>query len=83
MASQLPAGTSLSSPQIKLINDWYKGITELNIEIVGKHLHKDFRRSIYPKSIGLPEQSKEECLKEVSGFIGVATGADVGHTHCY
>jgi hypothetical protein len=83
MPSQLPAGTNLSSPQIKLINDWYDGLSEMNVEIIGKHLHKDYRRSIYPRSIGQPEQNKEEALKEASGVFGFATGLNVGHTPCY
>jgi len=63
MPSQLPAGTNLSPPQIKLISDWTGGFTGMDVEITGRHLHKDFRRSILPRSLGHPEQSKEEALK--------------------
>jgi hypothetical protein len=83
MPSQLPAGTNLSSPQIKLVDDWCEGFAEMNVEIMGKHLHKDFRRSVYPRSIGDPEQSKEELLKDMSAMVGFSTGWDVGHTPCY
>jgi hypothetical protein len=83
MPTQLPAGTNLSSPQIKLIGGLFEGVTEMNVETIGKHLHKDLRRSIYPRSLGLPEQSKEDLLKEISGIIGITTGMDVGHTICY
>jgi hypothetical protein len=83
MPTQLPAGTNLSSPQIKLIIDWFEGVTEKNVEIIGKHLHKDFRRTIYPQYLGLPEQSKEEILIEASAIMGIATGLDVSHIVCY
>jgi hypothetical protein len=82
MPTQLPAGTNLSSPQIKLISDWNDGFTEMNVEMIGKLMHKDCRRSIHPRSIGQPEQSKEEALKELSGILAVITGINVGHTLC-
>jgi len=83
MPSQLPAGTNLSSPQIKLINDWNDAFTERNMEVFVSYLHKDFRRSVYPRSLGQPEQNREEALKELSGLLGFVTGIDVGHTPCY
>jgi len=83
MPPQLPASTNLSSPQIKLISDWHDGFTEMNLEIIGKYMHKDFRRLVYPRSIGELELSKEESLKQISGILGFATGWNVGHTPCY
>jgi hypothetical protein len=83
MPFQLPADTDLNSPQIKLINDWNEGFIQMNVDIVGKYLHKDFRRSVYPRSIGQPDQSKEEWLKELSVILGLATEFDVGHTPYY
>jgi hypothetical protein len=83
MPTQLPAGTNLSSPQIKLICDWNDAFTKMSVESFGKLMHKDFRRSIHPRSIGQPEQGKEEALKELSGILDFVTGIDVGHTLCY
>jgi len=80
MPSQLPAGTNLSSPQITLLSNWNDRLTEMNMEIIGKHFHKDFRRPVYPRSLGQPEQNKEEFLEEVSGIFGFATGFNVGYT---
>ena len=53
------------------------------METFAKHMHQDFRRSVHPRSLGQPEQSKEEALKEISGFLSFATGFDVGHTPYY
>jgi hypothetical protein len=83
MPSQLPAGTNLSSPQIKLVIDWNDAFTEKNMEVIKKHMHKDFRRSVHPRSIGEPEQNAEEALTELAGLLSLVTGIDVDHTPCY
>ena len=80
MPSQLPAGTNLSSPQIKLIHDWNEAFMERNMENFAKHMHTDFRRLVYPQSLDQPEQSKEEALKELSEILDLLIGFDVGHT---
>jgi len=81
MPTQLPAGTNLSSLQITLLSSWNDRLTEMNVENIGKYLHKDFRRPVYPRSLGQPEQGKEEFLEEVSAILGFATGFNVGYTH--
>ena len=48
-----------------------------------KPLHKDFRRVVHPRSMGHPEQDKDEWRKELTGDFGFATGFEVGHTPCY
>jgi len=83
MPFQLPSDVDISSPQIKLINEWNQGFEEMNLDILRKHLHKDFRRSSYPRSLGLPAQNNEEWLKEIGGVMEFATGYNVGHTACY
>jgi hypothetical protein len=83
MPTQLPAGCNPSSPQIKLLSEWFGGVKDLNVEILGKHMHKDFRRSTYPHYLGLPEQSREECLQEAAGIMSITTEVDVGYTLCY
>ena len=82
MPTQLPADTDLSSPQIKLITEWNEGHLQRNVDILVKYAHKDFCRVVHPRSMGRPEQNKEEWLKEITGIFGLATEIDVGHTHC-
>jgi len=53
------------------------------MEVFVSYLHKDFRRSVHPRSLGQPEQNREEALKEVSELLDFVTGVDVGHTPCY
>ena len=77
MPIKLPADINPSSPQFQLINEWNDGFATLNVELLAKPLHKDFRRVIHPKSIGLPEQNKEDWIKEITGILSFATGFDV------
>ena len=65
------------SPQIKLVNEWTRGVKELNLDILGKHLHKDFRRFVYPRSIGQAEQNKEEWLELLAVVKNFATTVEV------
>ena len=83
MPIQLPADTNLSSPQIQLINEWNEGFSALDVELLAKPLHKDFRRVVYPRSIGDPEQNKEGWIKEITGLLGFATGFDVRYALPY
>lgn len=66
------------SPQLKLVNEWSRGFPEKNLDVIGKHLHKDFRRFTYPRSIGQPEQTKDEWLTHFAGVIKFSTGFKVG-----
>ena len=53
------------------------------MDLLAKPLHKDFRRVVYPKSIGHPEQNKEDWMKEITALLGFATGFDVRYAPCY
>lgn len=71
------------SPQIKLFNEFNRGFKEKNLDLIAEHLHKDFRRCTYPRSLNKPEQNREEWLKHFSGIIAFATEFDVGYTGCF
>ena len=73
MAALIPG----DSPQIKLVNEWNQGFRELNLDIIKKYLHKDFRRFVYPRSIGQAEQNKEEWLEFLAVVKNFATGIEV------
>jgi hypothetical protein len=83
MPTQLPAGTNLSSPQIKLITDFQEAFEKKDLVTIGKHMHKDFRRSVYPRSTNEPEKGREDCLQGISGYLSFATEFDVGHIPGY
>ena len=67
------------SPQIQLFNEFNRGFKERSVDLLGKPLHKDFRRCTYPRSLNQPEQNKEEWLKHFGGIIAFTTGFEVGH----
>ena len=77
MPVKLPADINLNSPQIKFINEWNEGWATLNVDLLVKPLHKDFRRVVYPRSLGHPEQNKEDWIKEITGVLSFATEFDV------
>ena len=83
MPTTLPADANLNSPQIKLINEWNEGFSALNVDLLVKPLHKDFRRVVYPKSIGNSEQNKDEWIQELTVMFGFATEIDVRYAPCY
>jgi hypothetical protein len=51
--------------------------------LLGNICTRTFAGRFTPDLSALPEQSKEDLLKEISGIIGITTGMDVGHTICY
>ncbi len=65
------------SAQVKLINECLQGLDEMNMDIIGRHLHKDFHKVVHPKSLGVPTLDKEAYLKRYSEL---GTGYGVGCT---
>ena len=67
-----------NSPQIQLFNELNLGFKERSVDLLGKPLHKDFRRCTYPRSLNQPDQNKDEWLKHFGGIIAVITSFEVG-----
>jgi len=42
-----------------------------NVDHFHKYLHKDFRHNMYPRSIGVQEQTKEEWIKSFGEFTSL------------
>ena len=66
------------SAQIKLINECSRGLEEVNVDTIGRYLHKDYHHVILPKSLGLTALDKGACLRRFTE-IGT-TGYGVGFT---
>ena len=49
----------------------------MNMDSIGRYLHKDFHHVIHPRSLGVPELDKEACLER---FSELGTGYGVGFT---
>ena len=65
-----------NSPQVKLVNECTRALSELNMDVIGNFMHKDFSNVIHPKSLGVPALNKEACLKH---YAELGTGYGVGH----
>ncbi|KAF9647681.1 hypothetical protein BDM02DRAFT_3116652 [Thelephora ganbajun] len=61
------------SPQVKLMYEWGHGFNERNLDLIAKVLHKDFRYTTYPQSLGRPEQTREEWLEHIEGVMKLWT----------
>jgi hypothetical protein len=71
---------SSDSPQAKLLRECARGFETRDLNLIAKPLHKDFRYVPYPKSLGKPEQTKEEWLEQYAGIIGLwPTDPEVGY----
>jgi hypothetical protein len=57
------------SPQVKLLYEHKRGFESRNLDAIAKNLHKDFRYICYPRSLGYPEQTKEEWITQFSGYF--------------
>ena len=45
-----------------------------DVNFITKHVHKDYRRFVYPRSLGKSEQNAEEWLKMTAEMMNVWTG---------
>ena len=68
---------SSDSPQVKLILECSRGIRTKDLALISKTLHEDFRNTPYPRSLGHPEQTKEEFLERWAEIIGLWTAGTV------
>jgi len=67
---------SSESPQLQLVNEFSRGFVEGDVNHLAKYLHRDFRRTVYPRSLGVQEYAREEWLKDMAEVIAFATTLD-------
>jgi hypothetical protein len=75
--AQMIALENYDSPQIKIVSEFVRGFRESDPALLAKHLHKDFRRIIHPRSLGVPEVDRDEWLKNVAGVLSITTQLEV------
>lgn len=61
------------SPQVKLVRGVVEGMRTKSVDLLYKQLHKDLRRIIHPRSLGIPDRNKEEYLQHITEFFAVWT----------
>ena len=62
---------SSDSAQTKLFRECRRGFQTRDLELIASTIHKDYRYIAYPRSLGKPEQTKEEWLNRWAGLIGL------------
>jgi hypothetical protein len=71
---------SSDSPQVKFFLEWGQIFQTADLDLIAKCLHKDFRCALYPKSLGKPEETREEWLERLVGVLSLWTaGHEVGY----
>jgi len=67
------------SAQVKFIYEWGQGFEKRDLDLIAKHLHKDYRHTHYPRSLGQPEQNKEQWLAQFKSILGLMTESEVSY----
>ena len=74
---------SSDSPQAKLLFECSQALQAKDLDFIAKYFHKDFRVVSHPRSLGIPEQTKEEWLERWAGITGLLVGDfDVSYIGC-
>lgn len=68
------------SPQLKLVHSFVEGFKNRDMDHIARLLHKDHRRITYPRSVGKPEQNKEEYLQHTAEIMKLWTSSEVSRT---
>ena len=75
---------SSDSPHVKLVHKWGLAFEKKNLDLIAELLHKDYRHTTYPRSLGKPEKTREEWLEHIAGVLSIRTEQDVSRTQsCY
>ena len=68
-----------NSPQVKVMLEWDQGFQKRDPTLLAKYLHKDYRHTYYPRSLGKSELTREQWLEYIAGVIGLWTDREVGY----
>lgn len=67
----MSSSQTVDSPQVKLALLCVEAFGKRDMNLVAKHFHKDVRRIIYPRSLGMPECNGEEWLQQVGKYFSL------------
>ena len=70
-----------STPALKAAQQWINAYIALDIDGIAKLLPKHHKHQVLPKSIGLPEESKEEYIQRLGGLLASLTDSKVRGQH--
>ena len=78
-SAQMVNPGSSDSPQVKLMYELDSGFVKRDLDIIAKQLHKDYRHITHPRSLGMPEQTREEWLKHFAWVMSLWTENEVSY----
>ena len=67
------------SPQVKLMHEWGQGFEKRDLAHIANCLHKDYRHTHYPLSLGRQEQNREQWLEHFKGVLSLWIETKVGY----
>lgn len=73
----MSSAETTESPQIKFMRSFIQAYEKRDLSQLAKYWHKNLRRIIYPRSLGLPEETKEEWAQHITELMNLWTGLEV------
>jgi len=70
-----------STPQLKAAQKWIDAYAAIDFGKIDAVTAKNYKHQTLPKSIGLPEETKEEYTKRLSGMLPLFTKFEVRVHH--
>lgn len=66
--------SNADSPKVELMLKLARAFETKDTGLLAKHVHKDYHRIIYPRSLGIPEQTGEEWLRNSAESMSLWAG---------
>lgn len=77
---QMTGQQTADSPPVKLVRSFAEGLARGDVDLVANQLHKDLRRIYHPRSLGQPEQTKEEYILHLTELFKLwPNGSQASH----
>lgn len=61
--------TNASTPQLKTTQKWIDAYIALDMKKISGLLSKNYKHETSPKTLGIPEETKDEYLQRLGGMI--------------
>ena len=79
-----PMSEGSESPQVRFIlGEWCPAFERRDLDTIVKHMHKDFRCTSYPQSLGQPEQNREQWREHFTRIFSLLTENKVSRIDGY
>ena len=71
----------VSTPQLKVTQKWIDAYVAIDLDKINAVTSKNYKHQTLPKSIGLPEETKEEYTRRLAGMLPLFTKFEVRVQH--